>query len=408
MDVIRCLPELPGQNPQCEGVNQSRILFTSKVCDLHCVMYSIQQAPDSIPTDGQIKYQLDAGKAHGVTKHTEFNIYSDKHRSTTIGSVVVTSIAPLESYCTPLTTLPNPLPKPAYAVRAGIGDGQDISLFIEPKDALYEMLCHESEKPKRHFRLVKSPEQAVLIIRTQEGQVEFEVMDLICCEHGLECMPLNNVQTNDPDHLFAILRAAADFYWYLCHSNKQGSLAQWVQLQCFELVDSGTTDDSGNIVFQKSGQILITDGAFELKAQAKDALPSDYETVYGYKVTNNSKVPLYVALFYFDPSKLSIVKYYLPPTATNNKVDFCLPASGCLTIGYGEGGWPPRKYTLCQNQTTDVSFLKLYVSTKYIDYSSIEQKTLFERSRNDERVDTRRKRDLWDACTFPIIQRKEC
>ncbi|KAG6915810.1 hypothetical protein DXG01_009684 [Tephrocybe rancida] len=326
--LIRCLPELSKpsrlapfillqrlsasliirvrQDPQCEGVNQNRILFT-KVHDPQSVMCPIQQVLDSIQTDGQIKYKLYAGEARGVAKNAEFTIYSDRRRSTAIGSVAAISIAPFESYCTPLSTLPIPLPQPAYAVQTGIGDRQHIPLFIKPSDALCEeMRRQDSEKHERSFRLVESPEQAELCIRTQGGLVGFEIMDQMCRRHGLTRMAFDNVRVDDLDHLFAILNKAANFYRHLrlSNNNKQDSLAQKVDLECFEL-NSETTDVDGAITHyanpRRNGQILITDGVFKLKASS-----SDYEPTYGYKVTNKSNLPLYAALFHFDPNDLSI------------------------------------------------------------------------------------------------------
>jgi len=102
------------------------------------------------------------------------------------------------------------------------------------------------------------------------------------------------------------------------------------------------------------------------------------------------------------------VEYYLPGTAANGKVEFSLPAKGSLTIGFGDAGMQPVKYVLEKNQSVDVSFLKLYLSTEFVDYSGILQTSPFIKYRYSAIApeSSPNQKRLWDTLTIQIIQTK--
>ncbi|KAG6901492.1 hypothetical protein C0995_011170 [Termitomyces sp. Mi166 len=402
-DVIRRLPDLPSQNPQCEGVNRNRLLFDSKVHNPYVTLYHVR------PTPGKPNQcTLEAGEAHGVTKGAEFVIYSDTLMTSAVGSVVAVNTAPFTTQCSAVDGTLFTHSQLAYALQTRVGKKQDIRLFIEPHDAFLDLFIKlgqdmqrsNTDPRKRSFRLVNDAcEEPDLVIRTHEGLVRFEIRDRICRQYGLTYMPFNDVGADETEYLLTILRSAADFYWRLRYSNKDSSLTQRVKVECFELVPTGELTPELDDVFEANGQNLNLNGV--IFADVKD----DVDTLYGYRIINTSNKPLYVALFYFDMSDLSIAPYYLPGTAGQGQADFSLPANGSLTIGFGDGGWAPRTYYLRENQDVDVGFLKLYVSTTYVDYSiGIEQPSPFQRSRGN--IFTPRNRGFWGALTIPIIQRR--
>ena len=93
-------------------------------------------------------------------------------------------------------------------------------------------------------------------------------------------------------------------------------------------------------------------------------------------------------------------------SATNGKADFSLPANGVLDIGFGDSGTTPRSFYLRENQSVDIGFLKLYISTEYVDFSVIAQRSPFSLDRRMLPGGTRQKeRHVWNALTIPMIQR---
>ncbi|KAG6906651.1 hypothetical protein DXG01_012737 [Tephrocybe rancida] len=401
-DVITRLPDLPLQNPQCEGVNQHRILFGSKVHNRRLTLYRIQKTSKK-----QNECFLQAGNAHGVTKGAMFTVYRDKMITAPLGTATVLDAGPFTSSCLATGSISWPR-QPAYAVQTCVGAEHDLRLSIEPNGAFRSLIDRIREEMlsktrQQSFRIVNvergHPE---IVLRTEGDLVQFEIKDSTCCNHGLTHMPFYDVRADDTDSLFSILCGAADFYWYLRQSKKNKSLTRKVQVECLELGRSGRLTDDLEDMFIPQG------GGKNLINHNKVIVTIDRDTnnlqSYGFKINNKSTDPLYAALFYFDASDLSIVPYYLPPTAAKDQVDFSLPANRSLTIGFGDSGWPARTYYLRENQSVDVGFLILYVSTKYVDYSGIVQNTPFHRHRAG--FFPSKSKELWDALVIPIIQRK--
>ncbi|KAK0460846.1 hypothetical protein IW261DRAFT_1532382 [Armillaria novae-zelandiae] len=110
-------------------------------------------------------------------------------------------------------------------------------------------------------------------------------------------------------------------------------------------------------------------------------------------VIMSMSIPLYVSMFYFDISDLSIGtlsfspalsalmtpytgSYYQLGSAKKND-DVSLSPRESLAIAYGASGTIPHMYTLREGQDADIGFLKPFFSTEYIDLSSIVQRSLF-------------------------------
>lgn len=105
------------------------------------------------------------------------------------------------------------------------------------------------------------------------------------------------------------------------------------------------------------------------------------EKQYGLRIYNLSDIPLYPHLFYFDPSELTIIPWYLPPTGARSsnylKTDIILPPKSSFTIGYGEGSVDPWEFML-NGITKDVGFFKLFVTTLLLDLGSISQESPYD------------------------------
>lgn len=95
----------------------------------------------------------------------------------------------------------------------------------------------------------------------------------------------------------------------------------------------------------------------------------------------------------------------MPGFANDGKADFSIKAKESLTIGFNNSGTPPYTYFLTEDQDVDVGFLKLYISTKYIDYSSIAQRSPFSGQRASFRAQSSTP-DLWHTLTIPVVQRR--
>ena len=96
------------------------------------------------------------------------------------------------------------------------------------------------------------------------------------------------------------------------------------------------------------------------------------------------------------------------PCAVSRGAEPSLPAKGCLTIGYGDGGGRPFTYFLRPRQEMDVGFIKIFVSTKYVDLSSVEQNSPFESGmpRGNGPIPGWDPEDAWDTICIAVNQHK--
>ncbi|KAG7440921.1 uncharacterized protein BT62DRAFT_909433 [Guyanagaster necrorhizus] len=401
-DVITDL-ELPdnlpsAQDPQCEGVNQSRYLFNSKVA-------SPQLYPIHASSDLPGQYVLEAGEAHGITSKAEFVVFADRKMVSELGTVVASSTTAFTTTCdfaprgdeTPFS-----LDSTGYALQNGVGEGQDIRLFIEPNIKfldVFRQIVNEMqsiEAAKRRFHLVeRRDDKPDLVIGADGDVVHFEIMDERCQQHGLTRMPFK-VKTDDSDTIHRILQCFAHFYWNLHRSSQGSPLASNVMLECMKLKETGRFTNDLLEILEPDGDNLNIDGVISVDV-GEDAM-------YGFKITNTMLVPLYVSMFYFDVSDLSIDSYYQPGSARDGAVDVSLPPGGSLTIGYGTSGTVPHTYTLRKGQDVDVGFLKLFFSTECIDLSGIIQKSPFDDDRQSESKPVKRK-PVWNSICVTLVQR---
>ncbi|KAK0440552.1 caspase domain-containing protein [Armillaria borealis] len=403
-DVITNLPDLHVQDPQCEGVHQSRCLFNSKVASPQRELYPIRASSD---TPGQ--YILEAGEAHGITRKAQFVVFADRSMTSALGAVIVSNTAAFTSSCnfSPCgNETPLPLAAPGFALQTRVGEGQDVRLLIELDERLlgvWEKIAKEMQSDnegKRGFRPVESrDDEPDLVIAADGDLVHFEIMDELCRQHELTRMPFE-VKNDDSDTIRRILRSSADFYWHLHRSSQGSPLAGKVKLECMKLKESGEyTDDLEAVLMpDPNGENLNVGGMIKVDV--------DEDAIYGFKITNTTPVPLYVSMFYFDISDLSISSYYQPGRAKKD-ADVSLPPQESLTIGYGASGTVPHMYTLREGQNVDVGFLKLFLSTEYIDLSGIVQGSPFEDVRKDGRPPVRKSCTYGTRCVLQLFRQRE-
>lgn len=97
--------------------------------------------------------------------------------------------------------------------------------------------------------------------------------------------------------------------------------------------------------------------------------------------------------------------YYQPSTAGKYKVDPPLAANGSLSVGYGSGGSAPFTYLLRQGQDVDVGFLKLFLTTEYVDFSNMPQASPFSQDHRGVARVHLKKMSTWGAVLVTMVQR---
>ncbi|THU90085.1 hypothetical protein K435DRAFT_968821 [Dendrothele bispora CBS 962.96] len=415
-EVIARLPDLPDQNPQCEGVNQERIFFNSVVSSPRRKLYSVHRNVQK-----RDHFVLQAGEADGIVRGDEFAIYADRDLTAFIGTVVVSEIS--SSFNAVCTAKPGAeadsnsallhFSEPAYALQTRLSKLKAIRVLIRDKDVRNLVQSRSSDIQNGDgVTLVDSiDDQPDLTIsshypsKSRSKVVQFEIMSQDCRRHGLTSMPFD-INIADPDsteRIHHILRSAAHFYRHLNRSPKSKRIvkATNILLECFKLKESEGIDSFDDVYMpDPDGGNLNLGGEITIDVDEEETEP------FGYKITNNTSLNLYASLLYFDYSDLSIDPHFLPPTAKNGVIEMPLPAKGSLTIGYGPSGIPPYEFSVRESQDVDVGALKLFLSTDYVDYGAIAQKSPFEDYR---KANQRLKPELseWDSMTVIIVQKRK-
>ncbi|KAF5331748.1 hypothetical protein D9758_017194 [Tetrapyrgos nigripes] len=256
--VIANLPDLPLQNPQCEGVHQDRVLFNSKVPSPRCELYPVKRSVDK---PGH--FMLQAGEAHGITAGAEFDIYSDKDMTSFICSVYVSgapscfnalcTIKP-EAKSSPALLQEVDFPESAYALqtRAGVRKPLRVSIpLAEDFIDVFRLIASDMQSGDNAILLVDSEdEQPDLIVSLHSSPqslaiAHFKIMSLLCRQHGFTRMPfdipLDGADSAKKFH--HILRSAAHFYDHLhCSANSKSEHINEgtnIEIDCFQLKDTG-------------------------------------------------------------------------------------------------------------------------------------------------------------------------
>ena len=90
----------------------------------------------------------------------------------------------------------------------------------------------------------------------------------------------------------------------------------------------------------------------------------------------------------------------------HSKLESPLKANGELCVGYGPWGRKPFSYELQNGQNLDVGFLKIYLSTRPVDLSGIQQQSAFLEKPRTATEWHPELQGAWDTILIPIIQRQ--
>ncbi|EDR13903.1 uncharacterized protein LACBIDRAFT_321574 [Laccaria bicolor S238N-H82] len=404
--LLERMDKIPFQNPQCEGVNQNRIIFDSRAPTTGRVCFPIKMK-DS-------EYEMQAGSAHGVTEGSEFSLYNDSlaiDDSSSLCVFVVASAADIRPFTTTLTrrepsAAVTPLSPTSCVLQTKAGEPEDLLVFASLDERLirlYETLAtmmQELHPGKRQIRLVKEKEKARLGLSIVDNRIAFDNFDSRLAEYGLTQTRMPHTVANDPKEIIPVLHGAAHFWWHLNREVKNTLVDTHIAIECNILKPTGDHDISGKPILKATGDNLLQpDGVIGVVASE--------ETMYGYKITNESKRDLYINAFYFDNTDFSIQTYYQSPTSGKFETYPTLTqGGGSLTLGYGSGGVNPFTYCLEEGSDIDVGYLVFFISSENVNLSTIPQETPFE---GPGRKSVQKKPPaqlIYGTILVPIVQRR--
>jgi hypothetical protein len=405
--LIHMLPSLERQHPQCGGKNKGRTIFSGAV--------GVYQPIFGLAKDGG-RYCVQAGDIHGVVKGTLFAIHP--HDDTTsvnseIGILEADVVYP--NSCTLRRRRKEAefdIPPGAIALVLNWRQKENVlKVFVEPP-------LNDIQPIEDIFSLAEVSSNVDLVIRrTGNSELQFERMDPLMSKYS---RVLNNIPAQPA--LSDVIRGVAHFNFHLSRRNIANPLEKEVEVVLHRLTQSNPEQIKEESIYVPDGLLdmrLALDRENTVFIPKKAAMASNSDRVfYGLTIKNNSGRNLFPYLIYFDPSDYSIQvrpsclhsiacyadpvtqSWYHPPCDTmaaplSRRGD----KSSELPVGYGSGN-KALAFTLADGVTADVGFMKLFVSTIYLDMTALEQESPF-RSAGA----MRRELSLagkWDAWTYVL------
>ncbi|KAJ7841777.1 hypothetical protein B0H13DRAFT_2365566 [Mycena leptocephala] len=393
-DLLDLLPTLPDQNPQCEGENKDRYLFEVQGPAHEPTTYALVVKEDGL-------FEVEIGSLHGVVAGTQFVLKADTSSGQELDRILVAASVNLDSsILIPIT------PKKDL----NFPDGARLIVSDWKNDAaMMKVYVHASESPqlaisdvvsvqrtRTNFLVVDSLDTADLAVRrASDNEFTLSRLDAKISRYAMPDVHLSVPSTNFP----FVLDAISHFNYFLGkHNGRDDPFAGEVALEMYNL-----RGEFGSRVPNRLLGNLVIDGEvrFRLDPQEK----------YGFAICNYSQYDLFPYLFYFDPASYSIDAWYLPSSPTMAPP---LPAKSDssteptrITVGYGAAGGYAFQFVIPEGMTSDTGFLKLFVSTKYLDLKRIEQPAAVDVIYGGERdADTHRpeveKGEMWDAVDVAV------
>ncbi|KAH8795907.1 caspase domain-containing protein [Flagelloscypha sp. PMI_526] len=378
-----------GQTPHSEGFHSQRYLFNGMVKSAGCILHSIRRNQKG-------EFIMDAGEAHGIMPGAGFDVLTEYDPSSSaVGSFLVTegdldllyTVVPAGTQIPPLAWALHKHGGYQLPIKFESSEEENASQIIAQ---LKNTCVHDS---KERFVECSDDGDYELSVTYQRGIIEIELTDQHCLNAGLRYLPSLPLQC---DKIYPVLNAAYHFFWHLRRQSSETNVLP-VALEAWELSKARIAAKRMPI-----GDNLCLDGVVRIPINS-DGTSSAH---FGYKIVNRSEANLYVWMFSFNFLDLSI-RLLHKPSFSNQKTDPCLRPGGVLPVGYGISGTGPRTFSLPDGQDVDVTYLKLFVSTRYIDLSSVEAISPFSKIRADIKAEENLEEGQWDTYCVPVIQERQ-
>ncbi|KAJ7925390.1 caspase domain-containing protein [Mycena leptocephala] len=357
-ELLKRLPKLKEQNPHCGGRNSDQLVFTRRhpaagVRPMLLTIENVLDRPDPV-------ISISMGSVRGVVKGTFFSVYTPGSSIIT-GTLVATSVLIHDSILSfPADSAPFRIPNGSRAqVAAWNNEKMMLRVFVPPgfvhTSVIFPVVEVTNETPLHKYVQVLSTKGADLVLRcvnTLTNEIEIE-------RSSMENKYSNRVVLyQQPNILIDVVNGIAHFnYWLRLQPEIGNVLPCGVEMYRLAGQFPGFNPDFkvGNLVKSVSGHQEVN-------------FVSDPDAMYGFIITNDSEVDLYAYLWYFDPDDCTFQTWYHPVGANSAP-----PLRGKNRLSVGLGSSHPFQFQLPPNLSRSVGFLKIIVSTDYLELRDIEQ-----------------------------------
>ncbi|CAE6410945.1 hypothetical protein ACGC1H_006390 [Rhizoctonia solani] len=365
-DLMISLPNLPRQSPHCYGFYTSRILFNARVPSRKIVFLPVKFENGAL--------MLQAGAALGVTYQSIWEL----HKTPTEGSsslgrfyaqaptVSTVELKPDGGKQLPLQSTEGQL----YARQVGHGSGNELKVWFSPeaKLAIFETSHVNSGAPQPgssefevgYVAYDERDSADMTVELSDEGLTKeaiFHLNDPRAEQYGVA-----NLKQRMPAKRFEVekvLFAAAVWHWHFHRTHETAGSNVTMELVKFSRNTTGSKDR-----YLQSGDSIVSAPANSYETVDSTTgvvdLVVESEAPYGVKFNNNLNIPLYVRLFYFNPTNFEISSL-TGISVGNARTDPELPARGETIVGRELGH--KIVFTLNPGVKLELGYLKLFWST---------------------------------------------
>ncbi|KAF8810862.1 hypothetical protein BYT27DRAFT_7161421 [Phlegmacium glaucopus] len=385
-------PQIPKQTPCVEGNNKTRILFSMKDAG-HCFLVSLIE-------NG--KFSVPVGTIHGVDKETEFAITSGRKRFDRLKPI---EVLPLRSIFKKLDGIGNDstaeitkwnkmflvrrfpvssIENGKFSVPAGTNDGVDKDteftiasgrkcfyrlkpIYVLPSTSIFKILDGMSltDGSTADIRPSDSLDYDVIHSQFADGSVKLERRDGL-----IPCYSEREVQFTQQE-ASTLIDTVTHFNFHLLHQSTSNDIGHKLHVKLEQLSESA----SGDRFPVKNGKNFLTSNK-RLKPNnnikkgpkvtaAVELEMDDLNHLFGFTLSvEDYRRPLFPYIFGFDPITYQIGSFYHPEEETEGPL--CVGSD--VSIGYGEDIKGALKF-----HPDDVTFFKIFVTTKYVDLKGLVQ-----------------------------------
>ncbi|KAJ7872051.1 caspase domain-containing protein [Mycena leptocephala] len=351
-ELLDRMQKWSGQTPYCGGTRSNRLIFNGNypAAGRHSVLLTPHKSSRFKSASSSQLFRVVMGTVEGVVTETEFSAYDRNNNF--LGTFVAQSVQVGQTILVWKSVKDQPpIDIPPWSRAVVSGWKTSPVLVYTPADFPHtgSLFSTMGTVPSK---LVPAPslEKAHIIVQSDGDEIIIEPLTSTV----LTGQQKTRFTLGNPAHLPNAIDGVAHFSYFLNQANEADRL-EGVVLEMHRLLGKypfcRPDVQDGNMI--KDGEVRLT---------------SEVDAQYGFTIRNMSDEGLFPYLFYFDPKTCTIQNWYSPAGAS---VEPPLQRGTMVTIGMGSER--AFDFTLSPGELSSCGFLKLFVTSEYIDLGWIQQ-----------------------------------
>ncbi|RXW18692.1 hypothetical protein EST38_g7159 [Candolleomyces aberdarensis] len=322
---------------------------------------------------GKLAVSMDAGFAQGITLGELFSIHEDnlfEAGGRLNQSIGILRAVTVDSFNTSLDHPPGhekfKIPRNFYARRI---DWRNDPPKVYCEDRAWLESVFPQNSSRHQIEIVGDPAHATLTLDLKGQQVHIRPNDALLNQYIPQCFS-SSLRRNSPEDIQSIIRAWQHFSYHLHRRGKNEFAQVRMELHYLEPIDLEDSDGS----YEPENYRPMDENLLSQEPSKVHVPEADVDKPLGMTLYNDSDIPIYPYLFYFDPNELTITPWLLAPHGAGvGDVDAPLPPHSKLPVGYANGAAYPWQFCFEDDRVEDIGFFKLFLSASPANFSCIAQ-----------------------------------